>query len=103
VTIVADESDIDPQTDHHGRGADDDAAQFPPTRPQEGSSAQEALSVDTVVVSERGRWAVDIVVVFADGIVRKRIDTHPTRARAELSARMIRRAAERDIRGPRNG
>jgi hypothetical protein len=56
-----------------------------------------------VVVEERGRWAVDVVVVFADGIVRKRIDTHPTKARAELSARMIKRAAERDIRGPRNG
>ncbi|WP_082944916.1 hypothetical protein [Mycobacterium sp. 852013-50091_SCH5140682] len=67
------------------------------------SSADEALSVDTVVFEERGRWAVDIVVVFADGIVRKRIDTHPTQARAELSARMIKRAAERDIRGPLNG
>ncbi|KAA0120883.1 hypothetical protein CIW51_02235 [Mycolicibacterium sp. P9-22] len=61
------------------------------------------MAVETVVVPERGRWAVDIIVVFADGIVRKRIDTHPTQARAELSARMIKRAAERDIRGPLNG
>jgi len=46
---------------------------------------------------------VEIVVVFADGVVRKRIDTHNTKARAELSANLIRRAAERDIRGPING
>ena len=26
---------------------------------------------------KRGRWAVEIVVVFADGVVRKRIDTRP--------------------------
>lgn len=73
------------------------------TRRQETSSAEEALAVDTAVVPDRGRWAVDIIVVFADGIVRKRISTHPTKVRAELSARLIKRAAERDIRGPLNG
>lgn len=71
-------------------------------RPQ--NSADEALDVHTVVVEERGRWAVDIIVVFADGVVRKRIDTHATKARAELAADLIRRAAERDIGGgPPNG
>lgn len=79
----------------------------PPVRPKttvrRDSSADEALDVQTVVVAERGRWAVDIVVVFADGVVRKRIDTHATKARAELSANLIRRAAERNIRGPING
>ena len=102
MTIVADERDIDPQTDHHGGGGDD-LPQRPRTQPRTDSTADEALSVDTVVFEERGRWAVDIVVVFPDGIVRKRIDDHPTKARAELSARMIKRAAERDIRGPLNG
>ncbi|WP_416171906.1 hypothetical protein [Mycobacterium lehmannii] len=81
----------------------DDAAMRPPTTPRGDSSAQEALPVDTYVVEDRGRWAVDIVVVFADGVVRKRVDTHFTKARAELSARLIRRAAERDLRGPLNG
>jgi hypothetical protein len=58
------------------------------------SSADQALDVHTVVVPERGRWAVEIVVVFADGVVRKRINTHD----------LIRRAAERDIGGgPPNG
>jgi hypothetical protein len=75
----------------------------PKTAPHNDSSTDEALDVQTVVVEERGRWAVDIVVVFADGVVRKRIDTHNTKARAELSARLIKRAAERDIRGPIHG
>lgn len=61
-----------------------------------------ALGVETVVVADRGRWAVEIVVVFADGVVRRRVDTYPTRARAEISARLIRRAADRDLRGPRD-
>ncbi len=63
------------------------------------TSTDQALDVHTVVVEENGRWAVEIVVVFADGVVRKRIDTHATRARAELAADLIRRAAERDIGG----
>lgn len=75
----------------------------PPTAVRPDSAAEEALGVETVVVFERGRWAVEIVVVFADGVVRKRIDTHATRARAELSAGLIKRAAERDIAGPVNG
>jgi hypothetical protein len=32
-------------------------------------------------------------------VVRKRINTHATRARAELAADLIRRAANRDIGG----
>lgn len=79
----------------------------PPVRPKtevpEVTSTDDALDLQTVVVEERGRWAVDIVVVFADGVVRKRIDTHNTKARAELSANLIRRAAERNIRGPIHG
>jgi hypothetical protein len=100
--MVDEQPRIDPHITQHGRGAADEST-IRRTRRREDSSADEALSVDTVVIEERGRWAVDIVVVFADGIVRKRIDTHPTKARAELSARMIKRAAERDIRGPLNG
>lgn len=80
----------DPHTGHH------------PTRRAD-SSADDALEVQTVVVEEQGRWAVDIVVVFADGVVRKRIDAYFTKARAELSARLIKRAAERNLRGPLNG
>ena len=73
------------------------------TAPREDSSADDALDVQTIVVPERGRWAVEIVVLFADGVVRRRIDTFPTEARARLSAGLIKRAAERDIRGPLNG
>jgi hypothetical protein len=77
--------------------------QRPKTEVRTDSSAQEALDVTTVVVPERGRWAVDIIVVFADGVVRKRIHTHATKRRAELAADLIKRAAERDIAGPIQG
>ena len=69
---------------------------MPDERP---TSTDQALDVQTVVVEENGRWAIDIVVVFADGVVRKRINSHATRARAELAADLIRRTADRDIGG----
>lgn len=78
--------------------------QPPRTTVRADSAADEALDVQTVVVADPGRrWAVEIVVVFADGVVRKRISTHPTKARAELSADLIKRTAERDIGGPVHG
>ena len=67
--------------------------------PRRQITTDQALDVQTVVVEDCGRWAVEIVVVFADGVVRKRIDTHATKARADLAADLIRRAAERDIGG----
>ena len=71
---------------------------------QRAPRTDEAHDVQTVVFEECGRWAVDIIVVFADGVVRKRIDTHATKARAEIAADLIRRAANRDIGGgPPNG
>jgi len=60
--------------------------------------ADDALTVDTAVIEECGLWAVDIVVVFADGIVCERIDTHRSKDRAELAASLIKRAAERSCR-----
>ncbi|MDX1890567.1 hypothetical protein [Mycolicibacterium sp. 050158] len=66
-------------------------------------SVGEALAVETIIVEERGQFVVEIAVVFADGIVRKRIDTHRTRRRAEIAAKLIKRAAERDLKGPLNG
>ena len=65
---------------------------------RQANSVDDALSVDTVVIPENGRWAVDVIVVFADGVVRKRIHTHATRRRAEIAADLIRRAADRDPR-----
>ncbi|GAB3001337.1 hypothetical protein [Mycobacterium bourgelatii] len=85
-------------------GGQPDQRDCPPTAARADSSADEALDVQTVVVEENGRWAVEIIVVFADGVVRKRIDTHATKRRAELSAGLIKRAAERNIGGgPLNG
>ena len=46
---------------------DRSAPDRPKTAVRPDSSADDALDVQTVVVAERGQWAVDIVVVFADG------------------------------------
>lgn len=62
-----------------------------------------ALGVETEIVPERGQWAVDIVVIFTDGVVRRRVQTYRTEALAKISASYIKRAAERDIPGPING
>ncbi|MGI9161679.1 MAG: hypothetical protein ACR2JI_01970 [Mycobacterium sp.] len=76
----------------------------PKTVVPERVSTDDAHDVQTVVVEDRGQWAVEVVVVFADGVVRKRINTHRTKARAELAADLIKRAAERDIgAGPMHG
>jgi hypothetical protein len=81
----------------------EDPATRPHTSIPRETSTDEAHDVQTVIVHERGRWAVEVVVVFDDGVVRKRIDTYPTEARARLSAGLIKRAAERELRGPLNG
>lgn len=62
---------------------------------------ERALSVETVIVPEKGLWAVDIIVIFPDGVVRRRIDTYRTETLAKISAKYIRRAAEREL--PSNG
>jgi hypothetical protein len=67
------------------------------------TKAERALGVETVVVPDRGHWAVDIVVVFSDGVVRRRIQTYRTETLARISASYIKRGAERDIAGPVNG
>lgn len=75
----------------------------PPTVIRAESSAEEAHAVETLVVEDRGHFAVEIAVVFDDGVVRKRIDTYRTRRLAELAAGLIKRAAERELRGPLAG
>ncbi|MGH3794541.1 MAG: hypothetical protein ACRDSP_06590 [Pseudonocardiaceae bacterium] len=82
------------------RGAGDDGSAGD-RRPA--GAPSRALGVDTVIYLEKGRWAVDIIVLFDDGVVRHRIETYPTKERAEISARLIKRGAERDVRGPMNG
>lgn len=61
----------------------------------------DAWSVDTEVVRERGQWFVEIDVVFEDGVVHHRLGSYFTRRHAEIAASWIRRAADRDIPGPR--
>jgi hypothetical protein len=92
-------------TDYEGRHGPDDRSVEPRPRHRPSPTRHErALGVETVVVPDRGQWAVDIVVVFSDGIVRRRIQTYRTENLAIISAGYIRRGAERDIGGgPING
>jgi hypothetical protein len=62
-----------------------------------------AHAVETVVVEERGQWHVEIVVVFDDELVRRRVGTYFTERRAKVAADLIKRTAERDISGPIHG
>ena len=78
-------------------------AAHPKTVVRAGDSSDDARDVEAVVVEEHGRWAVELVVIFTDGVVRTRICTYATKARAELAASLIKRVAERDLRGPLNG
>lgn len=71
--------------------------------PQRQISYARAYNVETVIIAEKGQWAVDIVVVFDDEVVRKRIDSYRTERLAQISADLIRRTAEREITGPIHG
>jgi len=57
--------------------------------------------VSASVVADHGHWTVVVDVVFPDGVVRHRIRTYPTRARAEMAARIMQAAAERGHRPDR--
>ncbi len=66
-------------------------------------TGDEALAVETYVVEERGRWRVEIVVVFPDEVVRRSVGDYRSRREAEIAASWIRRAADRDVEGPPHG
>jgi hypothetical protein len=51
--------------------------------------------VSTEVLEERGRYIVVLDVVFADGVVRHRLQSYHTRAKAEVAARIVRATADR--------
>lgn len=50
------------------------------------------------IVEEAGRWTLYLDVVFPDGALRHRVQTYHTRAKAEIAARYVQAAAERDHR-----
>jgi hypothetical protein len=55
----------------------------------------EHIAVHAFVEEERGRFTVVLDVVSATGSVRHRIQTYPTRQKAELAASIVERAADR--------
>jgi hypothetical protein len=60
---------------------------------------EEALSADTTVVDEHGRWIVYLTVVLASGAVRRRVGDYHDERRAAQAARIIERNARRCIPG----
>lgn len=62
-----------------------------------------AYGVETYLEQVRGQWAVDIVVIFEDEVVRRRVNTYRTERMAQIAAEWIKRAAQRDIEGPIHG
>jgi hypothetical protein len=60
------------------------------------SAHDEALAVHAFVEEARGRFTVVLDVVTTTGSVRHRIQTYPTRQKAELAARIVERAADRE-------
>jgi hypothetical protein len=66
-------------------------------------SADQTYAVEAEVVPDHGQWAVELVVLFDDEIVRKRIATYRTERLARISADLMKRTAEREIGGPVHG
>lgn len=67
------------------------------------STSAEPIAVETYVTEQRGRWVVEIVVVFSDEVVRRTINDYPSRRQADIAASWIKRASQRDIEGPVHG
>lgn len=63
-------------------------------------SDDEEAFVSASVVLEQGRWNVILDFVFQDGVVRHRVGSYHTRQKAEVAARFMKAAAERDARWP---
>ncbi|MDP3950187.1 hypothetical protein [Microbacterium sp.] len=64
---------------------------------------EHASEVETFVVEARGEWHVEILVLFDDEMVRRRVGTYRTEKLAIIAADLIKRTAERDISGPIHG
>jgi hypothetical protein len=58
-----------------------------------------AIAVETAIVKINGRWAVDLIVIMDDGVIRHRVDTYHSERLAVIHARYLKRGAERDIAG----
>jgi hypothetical protein len=73
-------------------------------RTAEPAGEHQAYEVETVVLPDHGQWTVEIVVVFEDEVIRRRINTYRTERLAQISADLIKRTATRELPGgPING
>ena len=69
-----------------------------------------ATWVETTVEEEKGQWVVYLEVGFWEPgaatplhSIRHRIQTYPTRRKAEIAAQLIKRSAGRELPGPPTG
>lgn len=64
----------------------------------------DAVSVRAIIEPEKGRWVLTLEVLMVpdrpDNIVRHRIADYPTRQRAEVAAKWIVTAADRNLPHP---
>ena len=67
------------------------------------SSADQARALEVFVVEDRRQWHVEMVVVFDDEVVRRRVGTYWSEQRARTAANLIKATADRDISGPLHG
>ena len=68
--------------------------------PRSAAGGEAAIAVETHIAERSGRWVVEIAVIFPDGAVRRTVNEYPSKRHAEIAARWIKRAADRDIQGP---
>lgn len=73
----------------------------------DGFPASDTVAVETSVSCEQGRWVVWLDVVQVPDhdphVVRHRLGDYGTRAEAEVAARWMARAANRDLSSPPSG
>lgn len=96
--MSASDDDADDPSDRGGDEPLPDRSAWGPGRAP--GTGHLAIAVETFVVEERGRWFVDVAVVFTDEAVRRRVGPYRSPRHAEIAAHWIRRGAERDIEGP---
>lgn len=75
----------------------DEPTDEPPAQGEASRPGDEAIAVETYVEERKGRWVVELVVVFPDEAVRKTINEYRTEREAQIAASWIKRAAARDL------
>ena len=68
-----------------------------------GGFERNAIRAYARIERDAGMWVVYLDVLFTDGIAKRRIAAYPSREKAEMAAKWMERAADRDLEGPPGG